>query len=89
MFPEITADIQVTGSAEKFTMNDLALLKNPKSGLLQLFGDDSCGGGSKELSLSGKIKLNKKTEVWVSLNGKFQYQDNGDVCTLVGKFKAK
>jgi FG-GAP repeat len=89
MFPEITADIQVTGSAEKFTMNGLVLLKNPKSGLLQLFGDDSGGGGSKELSLSGKIKLNKKTEVWVSLNGKFQYQDNGDVCTLVGKFKAK
>jgi FG-GAP repeat len=89
MFPEITADIQVTGSAEKFTMNGLAVLKNPKSGLLQLFGDDSGGGGSKELSLSGKIKLNKKTEVWVSLNGKFQYQDNSDVCTLVGKFKAK
>jgi FG-GAP repeat protein len=89
-FPEITAEINVPtegGPVEKFTMDGLALLKNSKSGLLQLFGNDS---GSKELSLSGNIKLDKKTGVWVSLKGKFQYQDNGDpVCTLAGKFKAK
>jgi hypothetical protein len=55
--------------------------------VLQLFGDDE---NSKELALSGSIKLNKKTQVWVSLKGKFQLQDNGDpVCTLAGKFKAK
>jgi FG-GAP repeat len=73
-----------------FELSGVGLLKNPKSGMLQLFGDDSDGGGSKELSLSGKIKLDKKTGTWKSLNGKFQFQDNGNpVCTLAGKFKAK
>jgi subtilisin len=86
-FPTVAAQIQMTDPPDLFTLTGMALLKNPKSGVLQLFGDDE---NSKELALSGSIKLNKKTQVWVSLKGKFQLQDNGDpVCTLAGKFKAK
>jgi FG-GAP repeat len=88
--PTVTAQIQIqdAGFPLPFELSGLALLKNRKSGLLQLFGNDS---GSKDLSLSGKIELKKKKGVWVwvNLNGKFQFQDNGDACTLAGKFKAK
>jgi len=86
-FPVVTAEVELENLGQSFDLTGLALLKNPKSGVLQLFGDD---GGDKELALSGNIKLNKKTGIWKSLKGKFQFQDNGDpVCTLAGKFKAK
>jgi ELWxxDGT repeat protein len=86
-FPNSAAQIQIAGFAEPFEMTGLTLLKGNKSGLLQLFGDDS---GTKELALSGNIKLNKKTQEWLNIKGKFQFQDGGTpACTLAGKFKAK
>jgi FG-GAP repeat len=88
MFPLITADIQVIGSVEKFSLSGLALQNNSKSGLLQLFGRND--GDSQELSLNAKIKINKKTGLWKSFSGKTQFQKNDDpVCTQAGKFKAK
>jgi subtilisin len=86
-FPVASVQIQMTDPPNLFEMTGMALIRSKKSGVLQLFGND---GGLKELALSGNIKMYKKTQVWKSLKGKFQFQDNGDpVCTLAGKFKAK
>jgi FG-GAP repeat len=86
-FPVVEATVELDSLACPFKMTGMALIKNKKSGRLQLFGND---GGTKELALSGNIKINKKTQEWKVLKGKFQFQDNGDpVCTLAGKFKAK
>jgi FG-GAP repeat protein len=85
--PVVAAQIQMTNPPDLFEMTGMALIRSKKSGVLQLFGDN---GGLKELALSGNIKINKKTGIWKSLKGKFQFQDNGDpVCTLAGKLKAK
>jgi hypothetical protein len=88
VFPMVTAQIQLaTTFTDPLEMSGLALLKNSKSGMLQLFGDD---GGMIELAASGVYKMNKNTQVWVGLKGKFQLQDGGTSgCTLAGKFKAK
>jgi FG-GAP repeat protein len=85
--PVVAAQIQMTNPPDLFEMTGMALIRSKKSGVLQLFGDD---GGLKELALSGNIKLNKKTQEWKSIKGKFQFQDGGTpACTLAGKFKAK
>jgi FG-GAP repeat len=86
LFPVITAVVELDRLGT-FNLTGMALLKNPKSGVLQLFGDD---GNSRELALSGTIKINKKTGDWVSLKGKFQFISvGGEKCTMTGKFKAK
>jgi subtilisin family serine protease len=86
-FPLVSTQIQMTVFADPLTLTGLALLKNPRSGVIQLFGNDV---GLRELALSGKFKLDKKTQVLISLKGKFQFQDGGDPeCTMAGKFKAK
>jgi FG-GAP repeat len=85
--PLITTEIELENSGQSFAMSGMALFKDKKSGVLQLFGDD---GGPAELAVSANIKTGKKTGAWQSLKGKFQLQDNDDpVCTLAGKFKAK
>lgn len=85
-FPVITADVRMKRYIQSFTLTGIALLKNPKSGVLQLFGDN----GAVDLALSGSIKINKKTGVWSKLNGKFQLrQGTISACTLAGKFKAE
>jgi subtilisin len=86
-FPSVTANVDIEGYTNPFVMTGMALLKNKRSGVLQLFGND---GDSRELALSGKIKMDEKTKVWVRLKGKFQMQDpSTPVCTFAGKFKAK
>jgi FG-GAP repeat len=86
-FPVIAATVELDSFADPFTLTGMALIRSKKKGVLQLFGNDD---GSRELALFGNIKINKKTGIWKSLKGKFQFQDNGDpVCTLAGKFKAK
>jgi subtilisin len=85
--PVVSADIKVEGYTDPFTLTGIALFKNKERGRLQLFGDD---GNSREIALSGKINLDKKTREWLSIKGKFQFQDpSGPVCNLVGKFKVK
>jgi len=84
--PLITAVVRLDGFSDPFTLTGMALLKNPKSGVLQLFGTD---GGSTELALSGTIKLNKKTREWASLKGEIQLLLAGTHCTFAGKFTAK
>jgi FG-GAP repeat len=85
--PLVTTEIELENSGQSFAMSGMALFKDKKSGVLQLFGDD---GGPAELAVSANIKTGKKTGAWQSLKGKFQLQDNDDpVCTLAGKFKAK
>jgi subtilisin family serine protease len=86
-FPVMAAEVQMTNPFDLFDLTGMALLRNPKSGVLQLFGDD---GGPKKMALSGNIKLDKKTQALLSLKGKFQFQDTGTpACTLAGKLKAK
>ena len=86
-FPMVYTQIQMTDPPDLFTLSGMALLKNPKSGVLQLFGDDD---NFKELAVSGNFKMSAANQVWVNLKGKFQFQDNGDpACTLAGKFKVK
>jgi hypothetical protein len=74
-----------------FPMTGIALLKNPKSGVLQLFGNDS--SDFTELAMSGNIKFDKKTGGWSSLKGKIQLKQRffaaTGTCTLAGKFKGK
>jgi FG-GAP repeat protein len=85
--PLITTEIELENSGQSFAMSGMALFKDKKSGVLQLFGDDN---GPAELAVSANIKTDKKTGAWQSLKGKFQLQDNDDpACTLAGKFKAK
>jgi FG-GAP repeat len=87
LFPVVSANVELESLADPFNLTGMALIRSKKKGVLQLFGDD---GGLRELAMSGTIKINKKTQEWVSIKGKFQFQDNGDpVCTLAGKFKAK
>jgi hypothetical protein len=66
----------------------MALFRNPKSGVIQLFGSD---GAFIEMGLSGKYKMIPATQLWVSIKGKFQAKQQGvsPDCTIVGKFKAK
>jgi hypothetical protein len=90
-FPLVTVDIQVPGSLEfpnTLTLSGMALFRNPKSGVIQLFGSD---GAFIEMGLSGKYKMIPATQLWVSIKGKFQAKQQGvsPDCTIVGKFKAK
>jgi ELWxxDGT repeat protein len=56
--PLVTANVKLDNFPDPFTLTGMALLKSPQKGVLQLFGND---GDSKELALSGKIKMNKIT----------------------------
>jgi FG-GAP repeat len=83
--PVITAVLELDRLNE-FNMTGMALLKNPKSGVFQLFGIRV----PKQLAMSGTVKINKKTGEWTSLAGKFQWISvGGETCTMTGKFKAK
>jgi len=85
-FPEITADLIIPGITNSIPLTGVALHKNPKSGVFQLFGDNI----DNEAALSGTFKVNKKTGIWTVLSGKIQMKDlGGDLCTFAGKFKLK
>jgi FG-GAP repeat len=83
--PVITAVLELD-RLNTFNLTGMALLKNPKSGVLQLFGSRD----PKQLAMSGTVKINKKTGDWTSLAGKFQWISvGGETCTMTGNFKAK
>jgi hypothetical protein len=86
-FPMVLVQIQFSSFADPFNLTGMALLKNPRRGVLQLFGDD---GGLIELAVSGIFNLEENTLALLLFKGKFQLLDEGDpVCILAGKFKVK
>ena len=79
----MTASI-VTGGAT-FTMSGNTISKSPTAGVFQIFGND---GGTSDLAMNGKYKLNKAGTTLLKIAGIFQAQDLGDLCISAGKFKA-
>jgi hypothetical protein len=76
----------VTASdASVFVLNGNILAKNAKSGVFQLFGQNSF---TAELAMNGKYKLNKDESLKI-ISGAFQGQDGFSRCIFAGKFKAK
>jgi FG-GAP repeat len=84
--PVITAAFIIPGTTKSVPLTGVALLKNPKSGVFQLFGTD----GETKFALTGSMKINKKTGIWKVLNGKIQIKGlDGDSCVSAGKIKLK